>query len=325
MKLRLAIASFLLVAACGGQAIEQLTAKESPEPTPLDSLCDAGDLILLDAAKPVADASPPSTPDAGPAVDAAAPECQMPEPLDAALLAQIPIFPGSEEPGDGYRVKMVTMGDSLTDEPANPYWTQPDGGVDNSGPSTWVPTIRYLLGSDVKVVNIAHGQLTTAAILSLGANVDAEYEAKKPFIITVQGGANDVVHAAGSVDDAGSPAIFDTTVDNLFTFCDARHAAHPDAVCIILGPSYSYWYSIEGYEHYNARLRAEAVPAHADAVVYLDGDPRLNVYRFSTSSLHVHFFYDQVHPNTNGSTAVALDVLPVVAQIILGKGIVPWP
>src|SRR6185437_3232457 len=143
---------------------------------------------------------------------------------------------------------------------------------------------------------------------------------KKPFIITVQGGANDVVHAAGSVDDAGSPAIFDTTVDNLFTFCDARHAAHPDAVCIILGPSYSYWYSIEGYEHYNARLRAEAVPAHADAVVYLDGDPRLNVYRFSTSSLHVHFFYDQVHPNTNGSTAVALDVLPVVAQIILGKG-----
>jgi len=154
---------------------------------------------------------------------------------------------------------------------------------------------------------------------------DALYEQGRPFVVTVQGGANDVIYGVGTYPDAGSPAVFDKVVDKLFEFCDERHAAHKDAVCIILGPSYCSWYSLDGYAHYNARLRAEAVPSHADAVVYLDQDPRLNVYRFSTSTLHVRYFFDQVHPNHSGSVVVSLAMTPVVAQLLAARGLAPLP
>src|SRR6185312_10894418 len=186
-------------AACGGQAVEQLTSQGQDNAAPWDVACEAGapflDAGASDASAPPHDAS---------VADAAPGACVDERPWAS------PIQWYSPQITFHARERWVVAGDSISQWIVTPIW------FDAQQPyaPSWVEYLAPMLGTDVELVPGAHGGWTAQQIRDAIPTLDTAYwDGTRPMVMFLEAsGNNDLGRQAFAADDAKIDAIVDTVL-----------------------------------------------------------------------------------------------------------------
>jgi lysophospholipase L1-like esterase len=214
--------------------------------------------------------------------------------IDAAALAQVRGYLAKKY-GNIFQGHVVCDGNSLT------------SGSGAVGDNSYPAQLRALYGGDENV-KITHfgvsGQSTRAMITDGVAQVDAVYNAERPFNILlgweVLNDWKDYTVSEGKTPREAS----DLTITNYWTYLDARRSAGFRTVAFTVLPCTSYALGANETErsYVNAAIRA-GWSAHASALVDVAADSRIGDDGDDTNL--TYYNADGIHLNNAGYAVVA--------------------